>query len=79
MMLFYQLDCMTAGDSEFLVWELPPALLCFYSSIIYSPLVFLLGVSRGWRQFWCQEDLKGCLRVDFGDWLGRRLPDCLVS
>ena len=33
MMLFYQLDCMIAGD-ESVVWERPPALLFFYSSII---------------------------------------------
>ena len=58
MMLFYQLDCYIAGDKESLVWELPPALLFFYSSLIESPLIFFLGISQGWRQFWCQDNLK---------------------
>ena len=34
MVLFYQLDCYIAEDRESLVWELPPPLFSFYSSLI---------------------------------------------
>ena len=79
MMLFHQIDCYIAGDKESLVWELPPALFSFCSSIIKSPLIFFLAISQGRRQFWCQEDLKDWLKVYCGALLGCYLLGCLVS
>ena len=79
MMLFYQLDFCITGDKESLVWELPAALLFFYSSFIYSPLIFFLGISRGWRQFWFHKDRKARLGAHCGAPLGRHLLRSLVS
>ena len=60
--LFYQLDCYIAGTESLGASTNP---LFLYSSLIYSPLIFL-GVSQGRRQFWCQEDLKDRLGAHCG-------------